>query len=168
MDRGKENLKVQKWVVATAITMFLVKITAYFLTRSVAILTDALESTVNVMAGLIGWYSLYVSAKPRDKDHPYGHGKAEFISAAVEGTLIVIAGIVILVEATDNFIHPRELYQLDTGLFLVAATAAVNFIIGYISIQKGKKNNSPALIASGRHLHTDTWSTVGIIAGLIL
>jgi len=168
LDAGKENLKVQRWVVITAIVMFLVKITAYFLTRSVAILTDALESTVNVVAGLIGWYSLYVSAKPPDQDHPYGHGKAEFISAAVEGTLIVIAGVFILAEATNNFINPTKLYQLDTGLYLVAATAVVNFAIGYISIRKGKKNNSPALIASGKHLQSDTWSTVGIIAGLIL
>lgn len=159
---------MQKWVVIAALILFGIKVTAYFITRSVAILTDALESTVNVVAGLIGWYSLYISAKPRDSDHPYGHGKAEFISAAVEGTLIVIAGIVILIEATDNFIHPKPLMQLDTGLILVAFTAVVNFFIGHISIRKGKKNNSPALVASGKHLHSDTWSTVGIVAGLIL
>jgi cation diffusion facilitator family transporter len=168
LDPRKENLQLQKWVVIIALLLFGVKVTAYFLTRSVAILTDALESTVNVLAGIIGWYSLYVSSKPRDKDHPYGHGKAEFISAAVEGTLVVIAGIVILIEATDNFIHPRPLEQLNTGLILVAVTAVINFIIGYISIRKGRKNNSPALIASGKHLQSDTWSTAGIIAGLVL
>jgi cation diffusion facilitator family transporter len=134
----------------------------------VAILTDALESTVNVVAGLIGLYSLYVSAKPRDQDHPYGHGKVEFISAAVEGTLIVIAGIVIIVEAVNKFIHPHPLQQMDKGLILVGVTAIVNFALGYLSIRKGKKNTSPALIASGKHLQSDTWSTVGIIAGLIL
>lgn len=168
LDPRKENLRVQKWVVIAAIVLFAVKITAYLITRSVAILTDALESTVNVVAGLIGWYSLYVSAKPRDQDHPYGHGKAEFISAAVEGTLIVIAGIVIIIEAVIAFIHPHPLMQLDKGLLLVAATALINFIVGHISIKKGKKNNSPALIASGRHLHSDTWSTIGILAGLAL
>ncbi|HYC28400.1 MAG TPA: cation diffusion facilitator family transporter, partial [Chitinophagaceae bacterium] len=168
MDPRKENLQVQRWVVITAIVLFGVKITAYLITRSVAILTDALESTVNVVAGLIGWYSLYVSAKPRDQDHPYGHGKAEFISAAVEGTLIVIAGIIIIIEAVDHFINPRPLAQLDKGLILVAITAAINFMVGYICIGKGKKNNSPALIASGKHLHSDTWSTIGILAGLAL
>ena len=168
MDPRKENLQVQRWVVITAIVLFGVKITAYLITRSVAILTDALESTVNVVAGLIGWYSLYVSSKPRDQDHPYGHGKAEFISAAVEGTLIVIAGIIIIIEAVDHFIHPQPLAELDKGLILVAITAAINFIVGYICIRKGKTNNSPALIASGKHLHSDTWSTVGILAGLAL
>jgi cation diffusion facilitator family transporter len=168
LDPRKENLQIQKWVVIAAFILFAVKVTAYFITRSVAILTDALESTVNVVAGLIGLYSLYVSAKPRDQDHPYGHGKAEFISAAVEGTLIVIAGIVIIVEAINNFIHPHPLLQLDTGLILVAITAVINFVIGHICIRKGKKNDSPALIASGKHLHSDTWSTIGIVAGLAL
>lgn len=168
MDPRKENLRIQRWVVITAVVLFGIKITAYLITRSVAILTDALESTVNVVAGLIGWYSLYVSAKPRDQDHPYGHGKAEFISAAVEGTLIIIAGVVIIIEAVDSFIHPHPLLELDKGLILVAITAAINFVVGYISIRKGKKNNSPALIASGKHLHSDTWSTIGILAGLAL
>jgi cation diffusion facilitator family transporter len=168
LDPRKENLQVQKWVVITAIVLFGIKVTAYLITRSVAILTDALESTVNVVAGLIGLYSLYISAKPRDQDHPYGHGKAEFISAAVEGTLIIIAGVVIIIEAVDTFINPHPLASLDKGLILVAATAVINFIIGYISISKGKKNNSPALVASGKHLHSDTWSTIGILAGLAL
>lgn len=168
MDPRKENLQIQRWVVITAVVLFAVKITAYLITRSVAILTDALESTVNVVAGLIGWYSLYVSAKPRDQDHPYGHGKAEFISAAVEGTLIVIAGIVIIIEAVDTLIHPHPLAQLDKGLILVSITALINFIVGYFCIRKGKNNNSPALVASGKHLQSDTWSTIGILAGLAL
>jgi cation diffusion facilitator family transporter len=168
LDPRKENLQIQKWVVITALVLFAIKITAYFLTRSVAILTDALESTVNVAAGLIGWYSLYVSAKPRDTDHPYGHGKVEFLSAAVEGTLIIIAGIIIIIEATYNFINPPPLQQLNKGLILVAITAVINFIVGYTSVRKGRKNNSPALVASGKHLQSDTWSTIGIIAGLVL
>jgi len=83
----QENLKIQKLVIGIAVLLFLVKVFAYVLTHSVAILTDALEGTVNVVAGFIGLYSLYVAAKPRDIDHPYGHGKAEFISAAVEGVV---------------------------------------------------------------------------------
>lgn len=168
MDPRKENLQTQKIVVITAIVLFAIKVVAYLITASVAILTDALESTVNVVAGLIGLYSLYISAKPRDQDHPYGHGKAEFISAAVEGTLIVIAGIVIIVESIDSFINPRPLRQLDKGLILVAFTAIINFTVGYISVRRGRKNNSLALIASGKHLQSDTYSTLGIIAGLIL
>ncbi len=138
------------------------------MTASVAIFTDALESTVNVIAGFIGLYSLSVAAKPKDADHPYGHGKAEFISAAVEGTLILVAGVIVIYESARNLLHPHAIQKLDKGLILVAATAIVNFIIGYITIKKGKQNNSLALIASGRHLQSDTYSTMGIIAGLSL
>lgn len=151
-----------------AVVLFIIKVFAWVLTQSVAILTDALESTVNVIAGFIGLYSLYVAAKPRDEDHPYGHGKAEFLSAAVEGTLISIAGLVIIYEAIDNFIHPQPLRQLDYGIILVAVTAVINFFVGFITVKQGKKNNSLALIASGRHLQSDTWSTLGLIIGLVL
>jgi cation diffusion facilitator family transporter len=168
LETGRENLRIQKWVVAIGVCLFLIKIVAYFLTRSVAILTDALEGTVNVTAGFIGLYSLYVAAKPRDENHPYGHGKAEFLSAAVEGTLIGVAGLIIIYEAVDNLLHPQPLQKLDYGIILVAFTAVINFVMGYISIQKGKKNNSLALIASGKHLQSDTYSTIGIIVGLAL
>lgn len=148
--------------------MFLVKTAAYFLTHSVAILTDALESTVNVIAGFIGLYSLYVAAKPRDADHPYGHGKAEFLSAAVEGTLIGVAGVMIIYEAVKKLLHPQPLQKLDYGIILIAFTALANYIMGAYSVRRGKKNNSLALIASGKHLQSDTWSTLGIITGLAL
>lgn len=144
------------------------KVLAWYLTGSIAILTDALESTVNVIAGLIGVYSLYVSAKPKDQDHPYGHGKAEFLSAAVEGTLVTLAGFIIIYEALNNLIHPHLVQKLDYGILLVAITGVINYVAGYICISTGKKNNSLALIASGKHLQTDTYSTIGIIAGLIL
>ncbi len=144
------------------------KIVAWYLTGSVAILTDAFESIVNVVAGLIGVYSLYVSAKPRDKDHPYGHGKAEFISAAIEGTLITVAGLVIIYEAFNNLIHPHIIKKLDYGILLVVLTGLINYFAGSVCIKTGKKNNSLALISTGKHLQTDTWSTLGIAAGLIL
>jgi cation diffusion facilitator family transporter len=150
------------------VLLFIIKILAYFLTYSVAILTDALESTVNVIAGFIGLYSLYVAGKPKDIDHPYGHGKAEFLSAAVEGTLIIIAGFIIIYEAINNFIHPHTLQKLDWGILLVSTTAAINYIVGYISVHNGKKNNSLALIASGKHLQSDAYSTIGLIVGLAL
>ncbi len=168
METAQINLRLQKIVVTVAVLLFIIKIAAWWLTGSVAILTDALESTVNVVAGFISLYSLFVAAKPKDAEHPYGHGKAEFVSAAVEGTLISIAGLVIIYEAIDNLIHPHELKKLDYGIILVAITAIINFATGWYCVQTGKRNNSLALIASGKHLQSDTWSTLGIIAGLAL
>ena len=168
MEKSKENIRLQQWVVAIALLLFLLKLGAYYLTQSVAVLTDALESTVNVIAGCIGLYSLYVAAKPRDEDHPYGHGKAEFLSAAGEGSLVIMAGCIIIYEAVFDLIHPHPLQKLDKGIFLVGITAVINYVVGAISIYKGKKNNSMALEASGRHLQTDTWSTLGIILGLVV
>ncbi len=153
---------------AISLLLLAVKFFAYYLTHSVAILTDALESIVNVTAGLIGLYSLYISAKPRDTDHPYGHGKAEFLSAAIEGTMIGAAGAIILYKAVQHLLHPVELHRIDSGIYLVAATAVANFITGYFCLRTGQKNNSIALVASGKHLQSDTWSTVGIIVGLLL
>ena len=163
-----QNLQLQKWVAAISVLLLVVKFIAYYLTNSVSILTDALESIVNVAAGFIGLYSLYIAAKPRDKDHPYGHGKAEFISAAIEGTLITSAGAIIIYKAIRSFITPVELQKLDYGIYLVAAAAVINFIIGLVTERKGKKGNSLALIASGKHLKSDSYSTLGIIVGLIL
>jgi cation diffusion facilitator family transporter len=165
---AKQNLNVQKWVAAISIVLLAIKFIAYYSTHSVSILTDALESIANVVAGFIGLYSLYIAAKPRDKDHPYGHGKAEFISAAVEGTMVVSAGAIILYKAIQHLIKPVELHKIDLGILLIAAAAVVNYITGYFCLRTGKKNNSLALIASGKHLQADTWSTVGIIIGLVL
>jgi len=168
LKKADQNLQVQKWVAGISIVLLAAKIIAYLFTNSVAILTDALESIVNVAAGFIGLYSLFVAAKPRDKDHPYGHGKAEFLSAAVEGTLIGVAGTIILYEAIQHLIHPVVLKKLGAGIWLVGGTAVVNYITGYFCVRIGKRNNSLALEASGKHLQTDTYSTLGIIAGLVL
>jgi len=150
------------------VVLFLTKIIAYQFTHSLSILSDALESIVNVIAGFIGLYSLYIAAKPRDMEHPYGHGKAEFVSAAIEGGLIVAAGIMIVYETILNFVQESPLQKLDTGLYLIGLTAAINFIAGSICIKIGKRNTSLALQASGKHLQVDTYSTVGIIAGLVI
>lgn len=165
---SEQNLRLQKIITAIGIVLFAIKLVAWYLTGSVAILTDALESTVNVVAGFIGIYSLTVSAKPRDWDHPYGHGKAEFLSAAVEGTLIAVSGMIIIYEAINNLIHPHEIRRLNWGMILIAATALINYGMGLACIRMGKRNNSLALIASGKHLQTDTYSTLGIIVALIL
>lgn len=167
-NAARENFRVQKWVAAISVILLAVKFIAYYRTYSVAILSDALESIVNVIAGFIGLYSLYLVAQPRDANHPYGHGKAEFLSAAVEGTLIGIAGITILYKAIMQLVAPVQLEQIDLGIYLIAATATINYGIGTYCVIKGKQNNSIALQASGRHLQTDTWSTLGVVAGLIL
>jgi cation diffusion facilitator family transporter len=168
LSTAQTNLRVQKIVTVVAVLLFAIKITAWWLTSSVSILTDALESTVNVVAGFISLYSLYVSAKPRDLDHPYGHGKAEFLSAAFEGSMITIAGAIIIYESIKSLRDPKTLKGLDMGILLVAITAVINYVTGWYCVKTGKKNNSLALVASGKHLQTDTYSTIGIIIGLIL
>lgn len=168
MNSAKQNFKVQQWITLLSVLLFAAKIVAYYLTSSLAILSDALESIVNVIAGFIGLYSLYVAAKPRDTEHPYGHGKAEFVSAAAEGALIFAAGLLVLYEATQNFIKNKPVEKLDTGLILVAITAVINFIAGFICIKIGRRNNSLALQASGKHLQIDTWSTLVIIISLVI
>lgn len=160
------NFRLQRVVAIVAVALFILKMIAWQITQSVAVLTDALESTVNVIAGFISLYSLYVASKPRDKEHPYGHGKAEFVSAAVEGGLVSVAGLVIIYESIDNLIHPHEIRRLDTGMIIIGVTAMINYITGWYTIRIGKKHNSLALIASGKHLQTDTYSTIGIILGI--
>lgn len=168
MDKSKETLRIQSWILFVAVLLFSIKIIAWWLTRSVAILTDALESIVNVIAGIVGLYSLTIAYKPRDSNHPYGHGKAEFLSAAIEGTLIMLAGVFIIYEAVSQLIHPKELQQLNYGIMLVGISAIINFVVGYYAVKKGKENNSEALEASGQHLKSDTYSTLAIIVGLFL
>lgn len=161
-------MKVQRWVAAISLILMVVKFAAYYFTHSVSILSDALESIVNVASGFIGLYGLYIAAKPRDRDHPYGHGKAEFISAAVEGTMILGAAIIIMYKAIQHLLYDIDLTQLDLGIWLIAATALVNYIVGSVCLRIGKRNDSLALTASGRHLQTDTYSTAAIIAGLVI
>lgn len=168
MKTATQNLNIQKRIAALSVVLLVAKLVAYYLTHSVSVLTDALESIVNVAAGFIGLYSLYIAGMPRDKNHPYGHGKAEFVSAAIEGTLIGSAGSLIIYKAIKNFIEPVTLQKLDYGMYLVGSTAVINFIAGLITEKKGIKNNSLALIASGKHLQTDSYSTLGILVALLL
>ena len=168
MIAAKENIRLQKIITIIAIGLFLIKLTAWYLTGSLAILTDALESIVNIIAGLLGLYSLYISAKPKDIDHPYGHGKAEFISAAVEGTLVTVAGIFIIYKSVESFFYPHHMQKLDSGIILLGTTAVVNYVAGVICVSTGKRNNSLQLIAGGQHLKTDTYTTIGIFIGLLL
>ncbi len=162
------NFEFQKVIAIVGVSLLALKFFAYYLTGSVAILTDALESIVNVIAAFVGLFALYISAQPADKSHPFGHGKVEIISASVEATMIMVAGAMIIYESIQSFLNPGEISDLDIGLVLVAFAALVNFLVGRIAIRKGEKNRSPALVASGRHLCSDTISSVGILIGLFV
>ena len=162
------KFRVQRLIAIFSVLIFAGKLVAYFLTNSVGILTDALESTVNVVTGFISLYSIYISMKPRDEDHPFGHGKAEFLSASMEGLLIMFAGLFILYEAIRRFFIPVEVMQLDIGILIVAVAGLMNYIVGWNSVRIGRKNNSIALVSGGKHLMSDTYSSIGLVVGLIL
>lgn len=165
---AQQKFNFQRNVAIVGVLLFIGKIIAWHLTNSDAVFSDAMESIVNIIAAFMGLYSLYLAAKPKDLEHPYGHGKVEFITSGVEGALIIFAGIMIIVEAFDSLLHGNNLNKLDYGIFIVAATAVVNYLMGYISIQKGKKENSAVLISSGKHLQSDTITTAGVVLSLIL
>ncbi len=162
------NIAFQKWIAAAGVILFAGKLAAWKLTNSDAVFSDAMESIVNVISAFLGLYSLYLAAKPKDENHPYGHGKVEFVTSAIEGSLISIAGVMIIYEGTNSLISGKVLDKLDLGIWIIAATAIVNYIIGYISIQKGKRENSIVLISSGKHLQSDTITTLGVVISLIL
>jgi len=161
-------VRIQRNIAILSVVLFLAKLLAWYLTGSVTVLTDALESTVNMFAGFLGLFSIILAAMPRDTNHPYGHGKAEFLSSAVEGTLIFIAGIVIIWQAIRQIITPHQLQKLDIGLLIIAAAGLVNFFAGKYAEKAGKKHNSMVLVSAGNHLITDAYSTVAIILGLSL
>lgn len=157
------------WVVLSiGLVLMGVKFLAWWLTGSVAILTDALESIINVVAGVFALLSVYYAAQPRDEDHPYGHGKIEYLSAGFEGGLILIAGISIIVKAVSGFFHPKQLEALDAGIWLSGGAGLVNFIMGASLVSKGKKLHSMVLVADGKHLISDTLSSIGLVAGLVV
>ena len=168
MTHAKENIRLQRIIILVAIILFIVKLVAWFMTGSLAILTDALESIVNIVAGFLGLYSLNLSAKPRDAGHPYGHGKIEFLSAGVEGSLVIVAGFFIIYKSVQSFFYPHQIAKLNFGIYLIAFTAIVNFILGTVCILTGKRNHSLQLIASGKHLVTDTYSTSAILVDLVI
>ncbi len=167
-EQNQKKLWAIKLTVVIGIALMLIKFAAYFITNSVAILTDAMESIINVAAGFFAWFSIHLSSKPRDKEHPYGHGKIEFISAGFEGGLVIMAAIYILYKAIRTFIEPNPIESLDYGIFLSGFAGLVNFFLGSFLIKTGKKQHSPTLVADGKHLLTDTYSSLGLVIGLIL
>jgi cation diffusion facilitator family transporter len=168
LQRQSENVRLQLLVVLVGVLLLLAKFLAWYLTNSNAILTDALESIINVVAGGFSLYSLIISARPKDLNHPYGHGKIEFVAATLEGSLILVAGGAIILKSFYNLFEPHELTRLDTGIYLTAAAGIINFGIGYITERRGNQTNSLVLVAGGKHLKTDAYSTAGILVGLLL
>lgn len=164
----KSAIRIQKYIALFSVLLFAGKLWAWYLTHSVAILTDALESTVNVITGFIGWYSISLAAKPRDANHPYGHGKAEFISAAVEGALIALAGLMILYQVVYTFFHPVALNKLDVGIIITLITGVLNFLFGWYALRVARQQRSMTVEAAATHLKSDAYSTFAIVAGLIL
>src|SRR5690554_4500141 len=144
------------------------KFVAYSITHSNAILTDALESIVNVMASSFAFYSIYLASIPKDENHPYGHGKVEFFSAFFEGGLIFIAGLAIVGKAIYSLFFPVEVDQILDGMGILAITGVINFVLGWYLNQESKKFNSITLFAEGKHLQTDAYSTLGLLVGLSL
>jgi cation diffusion facilitator family transporter len=148
--------------------MFFGKLGAYVLTGSAVILSDALESIVHIFATSFAFYSLRLSTKPPDTDHPYGHGKIEFFSAGFEGALIVVAAISIIYYAVNDLIYGSEISKLDIGAVIIAAASITNIFLGLYLIRTGKKTNSLVLIADGKHVLTDSYTSIGAFAALIL
>jgi cation diffusion facilitator family transporter len=163
------NWKFQRIIVIISFILLVGKFVAFFLTNSASVYSDAMESIVNVVAGFISLLSIHWAEQPRDKRHPFGHGKMELISASMEGEMIIIAGALIIYTGISRLLHPvNELPSLSIGIIIVSATAVINYLLGSWSIIKGKRTSSVALIASGKHLQSDTYSTLGLVAGLII
>jgi len=163
-----EQRKIILISLITGALLMVAKFAAYFLTQSNFILTDAAESIVNVIASSFAFYSIYLSEQPRDINHPYGHGKVEFFSVFVEGILILIAGVAIVIKSTYGFFHPNEIHDILLGATIIGITGAVNGILGWYMINRGKALRSMTVEADGHHLLTDTVTSGGLVIGLTL
>jgi len=141
---------------------------AYWMTGSVALLSDALESTVNVATAFAALIAIHVASKPADADHPYGHHKAEFFSAVLEGVMIIVAALLIFREAYGGMMTPQPLDAPIEGLLVNMAATLINGFWAWVLISRGRIQKSPALVADGRHLITDVFTSVGVAVGVLL
>ena len=151
---------------ATAVVTVVLKAAAAMITNSVGMWSDALESTVNLLAAGVALWAMRLSAKPADHNHDFGHGKAEYLSAAVEGTLIVVAAAAIIVGAINRFVNPVPLESIGIGVLLATLASVGNLVTGLILIRAGRRHRSITLEADGKHLMTDVWTSVGVLAGI--
>jgi cation diffusion facilitator family transporter len=154
--------------VAAALATMALKSLAAWLTGSVGLLSDALESGVNLVAAIVGLFALRLAAKPADFNHDFGHGKAEYLSAAVEGTMIFAAATAILWTSIDRLLSPRPVEEAGLGLALSAGSSVINLAVGLVLIREGRKHRSITLVADGKHLLTDVWTSAGVLAGVAL
>ena len=154
--------------IAAAVLTIVLKVTAAWVTGSVGFLSDAIESGINLIAAAVGLWALKLSAKPADANHHFGHARAEYFSAQVEGSLILLASVAIIYTAVDRLINPVPVEQLGIGLAFSVAAMVLNGAVGVLLIRAGKKYRSTTLDADGHHVLTDVWTTVGVIVGMAL
>lgn len=159
-------LKYAYLSIATGFAVFALKLIAWWFTGSVGLLSDALESIVNIVAAVIALLALRTSMKPADQQHHFGRGKAEYFSASVEGFMILVAALVIIATAVERFLHPREIEQLGWGLGISTGASILNGVVALMLIRAGKQHRSPVLDADGRHLMTDVWTSAGVVVGV--
>jgi len=152
--------------IAAAVATIALKLFAYFLTGSVGLFSDALESGVNLIAAVVALFMITLAEKPADEEHAYGHYKAEYFSSAIEGGLIVLAAFSIIWSAIPRIIHPQPLENVGIGLLVSLGASLINLAVGLILIKNGKKNHSITLEADGKHLMTDVYTSVGVLIGI--
>jgi len=164
---ARRSLTAFAWLsVAAAVTTIALKTGAWLLTGSVGLLSDAAESVVNLVAAFVALVALRVAAKPADSNHHFGHNKAEYFSAAVEAIMIFIAAVVIMVTAVQRFLHPQELENVGIGLAISAVATLVNGAVGVTLLRAGRRYRSLTLVADGKHLLTDVWTSVGVVVAV--
>ncbi|MFM7109787.1 MAG: cation diffusion facilitator family transporter [Planctomycetota bacterium] len=154
--------------ITVAIATSILKFTAYWLTGSVGLLSDAAESIVNLVASFIAFISFRISCAPSDQSHPYGHEKFSYFSSGFEGSLILVAGVGIILASLERMTNPKPLEQLDFGMALCFLAALINAGTGMILVRMGKKHQLIILEANGKHLITDVWTSIAVLAGLLL
>jgi cation diffusion facilitator family transporter len=170
-DLMKERASLTRfaWLsIAAAIATISLKTVAYFLTGSVGLFSDAVESLVNLAGAIMALIMLTIAARPADESHVYGHSKAEYFASLVEGLLILTAAAGIFTTAINRFLHPSGLQDLGIGLGVSAGASLINFIVARILLYQGKLRNSISLEADARHLMTDVWTSVGVISGVAI
>jgi cation diffusion facilitator family transporter len=163
----RENLTRFAWLsIMAAVVTITLKAAAYYFTGSVGLLSDALESLINLAAAIVALFTLKIAAQPADEDHAFGHDKAEYFSSGIEGTLIFIAALSIAYTALQRFLAPQPLEQLGIGLIVSGVATLVNLVVARILLRAGKTHHSLVLEADGHHLMTDVWTSVGVAIGV--
>lgn len=152
--------------IAAAIATIALKSFAWYLTDSVGLLSDALESCVNLVAAIIALVMITIAEKPADEEHAFGHGKAEYFSSAIEGGMIILAAFSIIWAAIPRVIHPQPLENVGIGSLIAIGASAINLVVALILLKNGQKNNSITLEADGKHLMTDVYTSAGVLAGI--